>query len=73
MNTLNAPTVANTALLLLGYLDKDSKLYFPEFGDESLGWFPPHTFKGVSMCVLAHAGGYTVIFFFLKLHIVTIN
>lgn len=71
MNTLNAPIVANTALLLLGYLDKDSKLSFPEFGDESLEWLSPYTFRGVFKCVLAHAGGYTVIFF--KLHIFTIN
>lgn len=51
MNTLNAPIVANTALLLLGYLDMDSKLYCPEFGDESLGWLPPYTFKGVCLYV----------------------
>lgn len=38
MNTLNAPVVANIALLILGYLNKDSKLYFPKLGDESLGW-----------------------------------
>lgn len=63
MNTLNTPIAANTALLLLGYLNKGSKLYFPKFGDESLGWLPPYTFKGVYMRVLAHAGGYTVIFF----------
>lgn len=62
MNTLNAPIVANTALLLLGYQDKDSKLHFPAFADESLGWLPPYTFRGVFKCVLAHAGGCTVIF-----------
>lgn len=61
MNTLNA-IVANTALLLLGYLDKDSKLYFPKF-DKKLRVAPPYTFKGVHMCVLAHAGEYTVVFF----------
>lgn len=52
MNTLNA-IVANTALLLLGYLDKDSKLYFPKFGDESLGWLP-HTPLKVFICVYWH-------------------
>lgn len=52
MNTLNAPTVTNIALLILGYLNKDSKLYFPKFGDESLGWFP-HTPLKVFLCVCA--------------------
>lgn len=64
---MNAPTVANIALLILGYLNKDLKLYFLKFGDESLGWFPLHIFKGVYMCVLTHACEYTVGFF--KLHI----
>lgn len=47
VNILNIPVAANTVLLLLGYPDNNSKLYFPKFGDESLGWLPPYTFKGV--------------------------
>lgn len=42
MNSLNVPIVTNIALLLLGYLNKDSELYFPKSGDESLRYFYTH-------------------------------
>lgn len=64
---MNDPTAANIALLILGYLNEDFKLYFLKFGDESLGWFPLHIFKGVYICVLTHPHEYTEGFF--KQHI----
>lgn len=67
MNTLNAPVVTNIALLILGYLNKDSKLYFPKFGDETLGCFPHTPLKVfVRVCWHMHMG---ILWGFFKLHI----
>lgn len=57
MNALNAPITTNIALLILGYLNKDSKLYFSKVGDKGLGWFPLTPLKVfVWVCWHMHVG-----------------